>query len=281
MKIKNKNIIVAASTLFAVSTIITSCINKDGINGYAPPLSLGGYTSSKQIGASNLVAYWAFDNSLIDSVSGIAATNSGTTFNATGIKKSSLQGAVNKYVLFDPGAAIQNLQSFTVTAWVYSSLNTNGIVGILDIANTSAFWGNLTLFFENGGTATTGVLKAHINNNGADAWLGNYTITNPWNTWIQVAVTYDAASSTFKVFVNGSKIATKIQAGFGPLQFQNATKMVFGTVQFQTNPSLTSATGSQPWASYLTGQLDEVRIYNAALSESDVNYLNKLEGRGK
>jgi hypothetical protein len=57
--------------------------------------------------------------------------------------------------------------------------------------------------------------------------------------------------------------------------------MIFGTVQFQTVPSQTSATGSQPWASYLTGQLDEVRIYNKALTDAEVNALVKLEGRGK
>lgn len=279
MKKNYKGKIKAVLLLFSLSMIINSCTDKDGINGYAPPLTLGGYTSSKEIAPTNLVAYWAFDNSLIDSVSGALGANSGTTFN-TGIKKSALQGASNKYVLFDPSATIQNLHSFTVSAWVNSPQNTNGIVGLIDLANTGAFWGNLTVFFENGATATTGVLKVHVNDNGADAWLGNYTINNPWNTWIQVAVTYDEGTSTFKVFVNGSKIATQVAAGFGPLQFQNATKMVFGTVQFQTTPSLNGGT-SQSWASYLTGQLDEVRIYNKALSESDVNYLNKLEGRGK
>jgi hypothetical protein len=137
------------------------------------------------------------------------------------------------------------------------------------------------MFFENGSTDTKAVFKVHVNNNGTDAWLGNYEIANIWNVWTNIALTYDAASSTFKVFVNGSKIATQVQTGYGPLLFQNATKAVFGTVQFQTNPSLTTATDAQSWASYLTGALDEVRIYNTALSESDVSALVKLEGRGK
>lgn len=274
-----KKYIVPAILLISGSAGLNSCTNKDGINGYAPPLTLGGYTSSKEISPANLVAHWAFDNSLVDSVTGVAGVDNGTTFN-TGIKKGCLQGAMNKYVLVNPNNTIQTLQSFTVSTWVNSPQNTNGIVGLLDLANTGAFWGNLTIFFENGATATTGVLKVHVNNNGVDAWLGNYTINNPWNTWIQVAVTYDAASSTFKVFVNGSRIAQQVVAGYGPLVFQNASKMVFGTVQFQTVPSLNGGT-MQSWASYLTGQLDEIRIYNKALSESDVNFLNKLEGRGK
>jgi hypothetical protein len=56
---------------------------------------------------------------------------------------------------------------------------------------------------------------------------------------------------------------------------------VLGCVQFQTNPSLTSATGSQDWASYLTGSMDELRIYNAALTPAEVNALVVLQGKGK
>ncbi|MBN8720062.1 Concanavalin A-like lectin/glucanases superfamily protein [Hydrobacter penzbergensis] len=268
------------SLIAGSSMLLSSCYKKFDPSSYAPALSIGGYTSAKSIAPGNLVGYWSFDNNVTDSVTNTAGTNVGVGF-VNGIKGSAMQGGNNKYVLFNPGSGIQNLQSFTVTSWVNSPQNTNGIAGILDIANTNSFWGNLTIFFENGGTATNANLKVHVNNNGKDAWLGNYNITNAWNVWMNIAVSYDAASSTFKVFVNGSKIATQVVANFGPLQFQNATKMVFGTVQFQTTPSLTSATGSQPWASFMTGQLDEVRIYNKALAETDINALVKLEGRGK
>lgn len=268
------------SLIAGSSMLLSSCYKKFDPSSYAPALSIGGYTSAKSIAPGNLVGYWSFDNNVTDSITNTAGTNVGVGF-VNGIKGAAMQGGVNKYVLFNPGSGIQNLQSFTVTSWVNSPQNTNGIAGILDIANTNSFWGNLTLFFENGGTATNANLKVHVNNNGKDAWLGNYNITNAWNVWMNIAVSYDAASSTFKVFVNGSKIATQVVANYGPLQFQNATKMVFGTVQFQTTPSLTSATSSQPWASFMTGQLDEVRIYNKALAESDINALVKLEGRGK
>lgn len=231
------------SLIAGSSMLLSSCYKKFDPSSYAPALSIGGYTSAKSIAPGNLVGYWSFDNNVTDSITNTAGTNVGVGF-VNGIKGAAMQGGVNKYVLFNPGSGIQNLQSFTVTSWVNSPQNTNGIAGILDIANTNSFWGNLTLFFENGGTATNANLKVHVNNNGKDAWLGNYNITNAWNVWMNIAVSYDAASSTFKVFVNGSKIATQVVANYGPLQFQNATKMVFGTVQFQTTPSLTSATSS-------------------------------------
>lgn len=262
------------------SFIISSCYKKFDPKSYAPPLNIGGFTSAREIAPTSLVGYWSFNGSLVDSSSNVAGTNAGTTF-ITGIKGQALQTTGNSYVLFNAGSAIQNLHSFTVSSWVNAPQNATGIAGVLDLANTNSFWGNLTVFFENGGSANSGNLKIHVNNNGADAWLGNYAITDPWNKWINIALTYDAATSTFKVFVNGSKIATQTQAGFGSLVFQNATKMVFGTVQFQTTPSLTTTHGTEPWASYLNGQLDEVRIYNKALSEAEVSSLVKLEGRGK
>jgi hypothetical protein len=186
---------------------LASCYKKFDPASYAPPLSIGGYTSTNEIAPSSLVGYWAFDGSLVDSVSNTAGTNSGTSFTG-GIKGQALQGVDKGYVLADAGTAIQNLHSFTVTTWVNSPQNANGIVGLIDVANTASFWGNLTVFFENGSTADVGKLKVHVNNNGKDAWLGNYDLTKPWNTWMNIAVSYDG-DSTFKVFLNGSKIATQ------------------------------------------------------------------------
>lgn len=276
MKTKYLYIVAAA----AVVLVTSSCKKKFDPSSYAPALSIGGYTSAKEIATGNLVAYWAFDGSIIDSVSNASGTATGTSF-STGLKGKSLQGANNAYVVTNTPAAVQNLKSFTVSLWTNSPKNTDGIVGLMDVANGNAFWGNLSIFFENGATDEVGKLKIHVNNNGTDAWLGNYDLTSPWGKWIQIAVSYDQTSSTFKVYVNGSKIATQVMNGFGPLVFQNATKMVFGTVGFQTTPSLTTATGKQDWANYLTGRLDQVRIYNKALTEEEIGSLQKLEGRGK
>lgn len=258
----------------------TSCQEKFDPSSYAPALNIGGFTSSKQIAPGNLVAHWAFDGSLIDSVSNTLGVATGTGF-SLGIKGKALQGALNGYVITNTPTAVQNLKSFTVSLWQNMPLNSNGIVGLMDVANSSSFWGNLTIFFENGGNASTGQLKFHINNNGVDNWLGNYAMTNPWDKWNNITISYEAAISTYKIYVNGSRLATQVIANNGPITFQNAGKMVFGTVHFQTTPSLTNSTNKQDWASYLTGQLDEVRIYNKALSDSEISSLSKLEGRGK
>jgi len=259
---------------------LSSCYKKFDPSTYAPALSIGGYTSPDEISPSNLIAYWPFDGDYGDKVSNTAGVNTGTTFTG-GVKGQALKGALNSYVLFDPTASILNMESFTITYWVNSPAPSNGIIGLVNLSKTDGFWGNIDMFFENGGTNTDGKFRAHIQNGATDSWVAKDGIVNMFDSWVHIAVSYDAASSTFKFYLNGNVAATSVATGFGPIHFTNTGKMVFGCVQFQTDPSLTSATGSQPWASYLTGALDEVRIYNTALSDADVNALVKLEGRGK
>lgn len=276
---KKLNIIYTAILLTFIGLSFSSCQKSFDPDSYAPKLNIGGYTSAKEIASGSLVAHWSFDDNLTDSVSTTAGVATGTTFTA-GLKKQGFQGAVNSYVVSNTPEAVRNLKSFTAMLWFNSKLNTNA-VGLLDIANSTAFWGNLSIFLESGGSATTGKLKIHVNNNGVDAWLGNYDLSNPWEKWNHLALAYEQTTSTFIVYLNGNKLATQTIANYGPINFKNADRMVFGTLQFQTTPSLTSATGKQDWASYHTGQLDEVRIYNKALTAEEIGSLQKLENRGK
>jgi Concanavalin A-like lectin/glucanases superfamily len=267
-------ILLAAVTLFA-----SSCYKKFDADSYKPALSIGGYTSASEIAPGNLVAYWGFNDNLTDSISKTNCDNKGTSF-TTGIKGRALKGADKAYALFTPGTAITGLKAFTITLWVNNPQNTAGIVGLLSLSNTKSFWGNIDIFFENGSTDTKAVLKMHVAGAQGEAWLGNYDLQNVWDRWTNLALSYNGVDS-FKVYVNGLRIATHVMTGAGPIQFVNPGKMVFGTSQFQTVPSLTSEATAQDWASYLTGGLDEVRIYNKALEEADVSSLVKLEGRGK
>jgi hypothetical protein len=97
---------------------------------------------------------------------------------------------------------------------------------------------------------------------------------------LYISLTYDNASSTFTFYVNGARVGSSVQAGFGAPNFANCPDIVLGTIQFQTSPSLTSATTAQGWASNVLGTIDEVRIYDKALAGSDIKALYQLEGLG-
>jgi hypothetical protein len=266
---------------------LTSCVKKFDPKTYAPALNINGYTKSSQVATSDLVAYWNFNGSLKDSVSGITGVATLTSFtNGLPGFGQGLQGANNGYVESDVPPNIQNLHSFSLTTWYNMPENTNGVVALVDIANNLNFWGNLDIFLENPPNATTGQLKVHLWNNGlstngSDAWEGDYTVNNAFGAWDQVAVTYNDTTSTVKVYYNGSLVGTNTQAGFAPLNWKGVQKMTFGTLQFQTNPSLTKAVQYPGFGSFLVGSMDEVRVYDRVLTTLEVNSLAGLQRRGK
>lgn len=266
----------------AVTMGLSSCQKEFDPSSYAPDLNIGGYTSSKQVASANLVAHWAFDGSLIDSVSNTAGTNTGTTF-GTGVKGKSLQGATNAYFLSVPSAKITGLKSFTLTEWVNTPAPSNGIIALFSLSNKSEFWGNLEIFIENGSTADNATIKVVFTNNGkGDKTYTVSKVVNFFDKWNAFSVSYDETTDMVKVYVNGSRVsAGKLDGISGPLNFVNSGNLVFGTTQFMTTPSQTTSHSKEPWASYLTGQLDEVKIFNKALTDAEIGSIAKLEGRGK
>lgn len=269
---------------FALSGfLLSSCYKSFDPDSYKPTFTVGGYASSSEIGAGHLIGYWAFDGSYIDSVSKTVGTGVNAGF-TTGFKGQAMQGSANGYVISDLPAAIKNMKSFTINFWINTPQNTSGMVAPVVITNINDFWGSLEMFYENGSTATSANMKVHYGWAQANNWFTTSMLSNPWNAWQNIALTYDAATSTFKLYQGGSLVSggTLTVAGLGNAQFTaGATKIIFGTEQFQVTPSLGTAGGAQGWAGYLKGQLDEVRIYDIALPASDLQALITLQGKGK
>jgi len=274
-------------TGITICLFLTACLKKYEANDYAPSKPYGGYNSSAEIASNNLVARWAFDGNLTDSAGGLTGTNVGTTFTA-GKKGQALQiGGSNYYLFNNPGTAISNLRAFTVAFWMNAPQNTSYGYGIFSLNNPADFWGSLDIYLDNGSSADTAIFRVHINNAGVGQFPGT-KIGGAWGKWVHIAVTYDSSSTAgtnFNIYANGTSVYSTLlkngAANYGPLHFPNPTKMVIGTWQFQTNPSLTTAATSQSWAGSFGGALDEFRIYNKPLKAADVSALFKLESVGR
>lgn len=280
-----KNIFVTAVSAIAMVFTITSCQKGFDEKSYAPvkPLpTYNGYASSNAINPDNLVAYWAFNNSLIDSVSKTAGVANGTSFAAGVAKGTGLQGALNSYVLADASPALANLHSFTLSVWVNTPPPSTGIIGFFSLANTTNFWGNMDMFFENGSDNTNGKLRFHISQAGNDNTFAVDNVPNLFNKWVNITFTYSETDGKCTVYVNGNSVASGTAGSLtGPLTFTNVGKVVIGCVQFMTTPSQTSATDAQGWASFNTGGTDQVRVYNKVLSAGKVSALYNLENAGR
>lgn len=283
---KNRYFILMFVTLTGL--LLTSCYKQFDPASYAPKFTISGFSSVNQIKPANLVGYWAFQGGLIDSTSGAAATNSGTTFVNGFIGQGLGLDANNKsYVEGNPSDALKNMQSLTISFWVNPTFvdsnndgTIDGILGMVNIANLNDFWGYIDWFAENGSSPSSTTLKVHFRGGTLDTWLVQTGVTNFFGKWTNHTLTYDASTSQATYYMNGSVLIPATTVPWtGAVDFSGIGPLVFGCNQFQTNPSLGTAGGNQPWASWLTGSLDEIRIYNAALTPTEVNALVVLQGK--
>lgn len=266
-----------------ISMFFTSCYKKFDPKSYQPAFTISGFTSSASIEAGSLVGYWAFEGSYIDSVSKTAGTGVNTSF-TPGIVGQALQGTNGGYVISALPNALKGLGSFTIDFWINTPQNTAETAPI-SISDNANFWGALDIFYDNGSTATSTPFKIHLydtTNKTGDIWLTAWTLQNPWGSWQNIAITYDQNTSKFILYQNGTVIGSQTQAGAGPIAFPStAGSLIFGTEPFQCTPSLGTAGGSQGWATFLAGAMDEVRIYNKALTQTELQALIILQGKGK
>lgn len=287
MQLKNlKRIVLSAIT---GSILAGSCtkVNRDDTfpKGDVPPVA-GGYTAASQIAASNLVAYWGFNGDLKDSVSGTLGTNKGMSFSA-GLKGQALQGAAaasKAYATAVASDAVKNLKDYTISIWV-NTPQTVGATGLFSIGHTSEFWANVNIFLDNAAAGTARFKTIFRNNSNTPANYqadnGVQDVTTAFNNWTNYVITYDTAGIV-RSYVNGSLVTTKTGTPkpVAP-QFSSVGPIVFGALHFMTNPSSTSGATEQSWAGYLSGKLDEVRIYSRALTALEVSGLSILERRGQ
>jgi hypothetical protein len=307
-----RNTILAGFTCLAIVFTISSCQKGFDPKTYAPskPLpTFGGYSSSKQIETSSLVDYFPFNGSYSDSLGNLSGTTAGNITFGTGVSGKAYQGAAGAYVVFGNAGPGANLQSYTLSFWMNSPKTAGLARGIFSFNNPTDFWGSLDVYLDNPPSTDpkgdTLIFKVHMNNASGVAFAGYFLqakVPNAINTWTHMVITYDAATSIINIYQNAAAIGIAGVAGtngfvvgptipgsdptktpvipYGPLKFPT-TAAVLGTWQFQTNPSLTTSATAQSWAESYLGLLDDFRIYNKALSATEVSALFNLEKLGR
>jgi hypothetical protein len=280
-----KNKLMASLAALTMVLTISACQKSFDPKSYDPtkPLpSFGGYSSSNSIEPEHLVGYWPFSGSLTDSITKATGTAFGTTF-GSGISGQALQGSatVNSYALSNAPSAFAGLQTLTISAWVNTPPPTDGLLDYFTLANTGEFWGNVEMFFDNGSSNTDAHVRIHLDQNGNDNTFAA-EVPNLFGAWVNLIFSYDV-SGACTLYVDGKSAATGTAGSLtGPLAFTNVGKVVFGTTQFNTTPSQTSAATAQPWAGYFTtGKIDQVRVYNEVLTAQQASALYNLENLGR
>jgi len=284
MKKKNFFQVLFLGAALVTGFCLSSC-NKDDNNGTTK-------VDPSTIATTNLVAYFPFNDNATETISNLTPTNTPTVTYVTGRRGKCLQGVANGYMLYNlpTGNKLKTLKAFTIAMWLKTPqipAETAPVPMFLQIcSDDNLAWGNLSLTQERMGTLLAPVdsinLKMMIHKEGApwaDQWLTN--MNKPAfqaATWMYTVFQYDNVTSTFNVYINGVKIGfpdgfTKrysdgevagVQPALGDLVFNKANKMVIGGWLPKIN------SGTDEWMGWFLGNMDELRIYDKALTATQV-----------
>ena len=301
MKSNFKNIVPAAMVLMALGLLGTGCTkadySDDFTKGDAPPVA-GGFTNSSEVAPASLVAHFPFDNNISDAKNAVTGgLASGATSFSTGIKGQAYQGSSTGFIGYANPGPIATLTSFTISMWINTSRHDGGAQGLFMLAKQDgSFWGNFFLMIEgqNPANAENMFMKLHFEKNNAlfvEHWMepnGDFRAADMYDAWRHIAWTYDAATSKVSWFINGQKKALPPGSDerkadgngtpLGALNFKDATKFVIGGFMGNLGAPFNSA---EPWMLKYTGKLDEFRIYNKALTETEISAIQVLERQGR
>lgn len=201
-----------------------------------------------------------------------------TTY-VTGVTGTAYQGSTGTYLHYLNANDFGSATSFTISFWLnimLSQKDHNNADGILDVSSTTNFWSNVCIFADHeSSTADSMQLKFVFANGGGNNWdFAGYTGASRWpnmydGNWHHVAFVYDATSSTATLYRDGVQFDKKTNE---TIKFDgNASQLVVGGFQEAVNIVDTYADNS--WMSGFPGAIDQIRLYNAALSPSDIQSL--------
>ena len=285
MVIKNfKQIALFVLAIVAIS--FTSC--KDDDNKLPP---IDGYNNADEVASTNLVAYWGLNGDGKEAKSSTSPSKSDKSSFVTGKKGQALDLA-GGYLLYPEIASLNSLKSFTVSLWANGLKNNGSHASILFSLGRANEWaGSINIMAETGwrkaGDDTLTIKGLIVSNaaNGAswqdsrnDIAKGGDQVFTKGNQWSQYVISYDATTEKFKVFANGVKVSNpdwETRTGLGELKVFTPSIPIIGA--WWTN------TGGTPdsWQVPFTGQIDEIRIFNKALSDAELSALYKLEPAGR
>jgi hypothetical protein len=197
---------------------------------------------------SGLVAAYGFEEgtgSAAGDASGLGhvGTISGATWVTAGKYGRALSfNGTSSLVTVNDTAALHLSTAMTLEAWVRPSASASWRSVLLKERSSGLAYG---LYASNTSSRPAGFIRV-----GADVDATGPTAIAR-NAWTHLSASYDG--SAFKLYVNGIQVASRA---------------VSGSIATSTNPLRLG--GNTIWGEYFAGVIDEVRVYNRALSPAEI-----------
>lgn len=214
-----------------------------------------------QIPTNGLVAWYPFNGNANDA-SGNG--NNGTVYGAT--LTTDRFGIANKAYYFngtsnyiEVGNLISsNPSSYSINIWL--NLTENKVVDIISDRDNNCSYKYRIFYSPPGFLTTDGIIQAAIYN--VNSYVYSHTEFNVvlgLNNWYLITLNYDVNSSLFQLFLNGVYKSTANSTNWSYLSDPTHIGGLLGC--------------GSPFSNGVHGSLDDIRIYNRALSASEIQAL--------
>ena len=284
---KNKFRIFGALLFGAVvmgGLLFTACSKDDDDND-------NGKVDPSTIATANLVAYMPFDDNALETIGNITPSQQPNVTYVVGRRGKAYQGASGAYLRYNlpDNSKLKTLKSYTVAMWIKSpKVDGTPVPKVFEIGKSDdLFWGNLTIMIERltDPGADSLFFKLHFKKVGVP-WEGQWIEAKKSifqvNKWMHLVFQYDATTSKFMIYKDGAKVefpeavenryANDQQEPLGDMNFVNADVLNIGAWRPKTDSQATDE-----WMGWFMGNLDELRVYDKALSATEVKALYDAE----
>ncbi|TAN40440.1 MAG: LamG domain-containing protein [Nitrospirae bacterium] len=222
-------------------------------------------TPAQAASRTGLVGWWNLDNSDINGLN--VLDRSGKGHNGTSVgTPTKVAGKVNGAVSFNGTSDYvyansvydTNGQSYTISGWIKmassSPFNNMAIMSISD-------GGSWALFPNGGFLQDSGARTITATHYTGSAYKSvNSVVSLPLNQWSFIVVTYNSSAQTMSFYVDG--VNRQSATSVAPPGQSYSNFQIGGTLN--NNPNIYQ---------YFQGSLDDVRVYNRALSAAEVKQL--------
>lgn len=214
---------------------------------------------------ANRVVLYHMEESSWSGASGEVKDDSGKDNNGQSINGASITSSgylnskggnfdgTNDYISVPYTVTYFDMQDMTLEAWVNPSVTKDHAVIAKKTAGTSVW--DLSI-------GSDGKIKFNITKSGGAATTLTSSNTVPLNTWTHVVATYDydptQTDASVRLYINGTQDVTMSDSAVGPTNYGVAVPITIG-YRYESGTS-----------AYFSGKIDEVSIYNRALTADEV-----------